>query len=189
MIGLSSITFIGTTLSRRRDAKKAVQSVCFYTAVCAAEFLEQGNFIVASHYAEELFSSIKWFTEDRKIGVGILGESNLRDIYRGDIDRLWEYRKAIGKAIMNQRELSNQFSQNFHSLAENVFSEREHKFNKALTSIQFFIKVREQQEEPISFLDRHHATFRGLGILFEFLKATIAYIILFVLWILFGFHV
>jgi hypothetical protein len=89
---------------------------------------------------------------------------------------------------MNQLDMSSQFSQNLYLLAENVFSEREHKFNKALTSIRFFIKVGEKQEEPISFLDRHHTTVKGLGILFEFLKATIAAIVLFILWILFGYH-
>jgi hypothetical protein len=188
MIGFTSIFSIVSVWSRRSKAKKAVQSVCFYTAVCAAEFLDQGNLIAASHYAEGLFGSIKWFAEDRRIGVGIFGESNLRDIYRGDIDKLWEYRKAISKAVMDQREMSNQFSQNFYSLSENMFSKKGHNFNKALTSLQFFVKIGEQQKEPAGFLERHHSTLKGMGILYELLKATVAYILLFVLWILFRYH-
>jgi hypothetical protein len=187
-IGFTSIFSIVRVWDRRSKAKKAVQPVCFYTAVCAAEFLEQGNLIGASHYAEELFGSIKWFAEDRKIGVGILGQSNLRDIYRGYIDKLWEYRKAIGKAIMDQREMSNQFSQNFYSLSENMFSKKGHNFNKALTSLQFFVKIGEHQKEPAGFLERHHSTLKGMGILYELLKATVAYILLFILWILFRYH-
>jgi len=188
LIGLTSILGVIASLRRRGDAKRASQPVCFYTAVCAAEFLEQGNFIAAGHYVEKLFGPMKWFAQNIEVGVGIWGTSNLRDVYWGDIDKLWELRKTIGKAVMNQQDMRNQFSQNLYSLAENVFSEREHKFNKALTSIQFFIKVGEQQEEPISFLDRHHTTSKVLGILFEFLKVTIAYIVLFILWILFGYH-
>jgi hypothetical protein len=189
LIGFTSVFGVVTSLRQRSSAKRASQPVCFYTAVCAAQFLEQRNFIAAGHYVEKLFGSMKWFAQNKEVGVGIWGTSNLRDIYWGDIDKLWELRKTIGKAVMNQRDMRNQFSQNLYSLAQNVFLEREHKFNKALTSIQFFIKVGEQREESISFLDRHHATSKGLGILFEFLKATIAYIVLFILWILSGYHV
>ena len=168
--------------------RTASRGVCLFAAVSAAESIEKGNLVDAGFFVNTLFSTIKTFAESMEVEMGPWS-STLKNVFRGDIEKVWEQRSAISKAVMNEKELRNQFSYHLYMLADRLLStEGSSDYNTAHDSVQFFIAKTQKYWEPAGFLEKHKAIARSLEVVHDFMKITIVYVLLFILWLIFGFQ-
>lgn len=181
------MTIIEVVISRRR-IRKASRAVCLYASVSAAESLEQGNTVEAGYFAKILFSTMKDFAESAKVKMG-LWKPSLKEVFLGDVEKVWEQRKAISKAIVDAKELRNQFSNHLYLLANQLFSlKTKSDHNKARESLQFIMhKSQKYWVEPTGFFEKHKNVRGALSTLNDFLKIALAPIMVFILWLFFGY--
>jgi len=79
-------------------------------------------------------------------------------------------------------------SHNLYKLADSLFlDEKDPDYDGALSSLRFFQDVGEKYAEPATFAQRHRTMGFVSKIISEFLKATIVYILIFILWLISGY--
>jgi hypothetical protein len=173
-----------------REMRKRIRSlsktICLYCSVSAAESLESGNIVKGSFFAVRLFDLIKPFSEAERIKLGHF-KCTLKNLFIGDIENLHEQKSAIGKAILANPEKRNEFSNNLYALAGSLFSSSPSNIDGAIKALRFFDDASKKYFEPKTFLQNHKkldSTTKGL---FEIGKITLVPILLFVLWIVFGY--
>lgn len=184
---LFAYLLLRTTFSIAKE--RYLKPLCLFASVSAAESLEKGDFIDARFFTSILFSTIKSFTNSVRISVKPWS-CTLKEVIKEEVDIFSENHKEISRAVMNERELSKQFSSHMYLLADELFSKKEvSDFNKTIPSLHFFIENTKKYRTSIGFLAKHRKIKSAVGILTEFLKLTIATLIGFVFWLLFGYTV
>jgi len=189
-LGLIILAGLTTTLDywfSRRHLKKFSRVVCFFTSVSAAESLEKGNRVDAGFFVDILFSRFETFAETKRISVS-LWDTSLKNLLHEVVETLHENHDAVKQAVINESKLSNEFSGHLYLLADELFSENENSnYNQALESLHYFAEKSKKYWLPTGFLGRHKKVKRTMPILTELLKLTIVPILLFILWLIFGY--
>jgi len=172
----------------RRNVRKASRAICLYASVSAAELLEQDKIVEAGFFTNLLFSTIKEFAESVRVEIGPWKPS-LRKVFLGAIEKAWQQREAISRAMVDMKDLRNQFSYHLYLLASHLFSlKSKSDFNKAHESLQFIMQgSRKYWVEPTGFLQRHKRVAGVLVVVHGSLKLTLVPILLFILWLIFGY--
>jgi hypothetical protein len=144
--------------------------------------------VEGAFYVVNLFKFIKQYSDQVKVKIGPW-DSKIRGLFLGIIENLYERRKALGKAIMDNHTQEANWSKNLYELANSLFlDEKDPNYDGALNSLQFFQEISEKYAEPATFAQKHSRTGFALKIVTEFLRATIVYILIFILWAIFGFR-
>lgn len=170
----------------KKQLKRSCRLACLYTSVNAAMSLEKNNIVEGSFFVTRLFEFLKDFAEEEKVQIGYF-PSNLKKLFLGNIERLREQSKAVGKAVIegcNLKEVTN----NLYVLADSLFSSQsEPKYDVANESLKFFMKNSEKYFEPATYLQQHKRLNSTIKALSEMGKIILVPILLFILWLVFGY--
>ncbi len=171
-----------------RTLRQHSRSICFHASVSGAESIAQGKMVEGAFHVVILFRFIKQYSDEAKVHIGPWN-SKIRGLFLGIIENLHESREAIGKAVLNSHEQKEKLSSSLYRLASSFFQdEKNPDYNDALSSLRFFQEMSEKYAEAATFAQRHRRVGSVLRIIGEFMKATIVYILIFVLWMTFGFR-
>jgi hypothetical protein len=181
------VGYLGGIFLIRRRLKHTAKLVCFYTSVNAAQSLEKGSLVEGSFFVTKLLDFIKTFSEEEKVKIGLFS-SSLKKLYLGDIEQLHEQKSAVGKAVLENGKIRTDFSNHLYILANSLFSTEEPtNFDKGIQSLKFFIENTKSYFQPFTYLQRHQKTSSIAKALSEIGKSTIVPLVLFILWLIFGY--
>lgn len=172
----------------RGELRRSAKLICFYSSVSAAQSLEKGNLVEGSHLVTRLFDLIVPFSEVEKVNIGYF-KSSLKQLFLGDIEQLHQQRVAVGRAILENGKMSKQFSNHLYILANSLFSmERLSNFDEGIASLRFFIQNSKSYFQPATYLQKHKKVGIVTRVLSEIGKNTLIPVLLFVLWLIFGYR-
>jgi hypothetical protein len=179
--------YLGGVFIIRRSLRHTAKLVCLYTSVNAAQSLEKGSLVERSFFVTKLFDLIKTFSEEEKVKIGLFS-SSLRQLYLGNVEQLHEQKSAVGKAVLENSKMRTDFSDHLYILANSLFStEKPADFDKGIKSLKFFIENTKSYFQPVTYLQRHKRTASMAKALFEIGKSGIVPLVLFTLWLVFGY--
>ena len=113
----------------------------------------------------------------------------VKEALKEEIEKIKDRHSAINRAVMSEKEQSKLFSNYLYVVADELFSRKKNpNWNKTLEAPLFFISVGEKYQKPSGFLDKHKRIRRTTALLSEFLKSAIVPLLLFVLWLIFGYN-
>ena len=170
----------------KSKSKALCKQICFYASVSAAEELENGNIVKGSFFAVRLFEFIKPFSEAEKVKLGHF-KCSVKNLFLGEIEKLNEQKSAIGKAILADYSKRLEFSKNLYVIASSFFSESPSTFDNGVKALRFFADQSEKYFEPATYLQKHKKIEMTTKVLSEIGKITLVPILLFVLWLIFGY--
>jgi hypothetical protein len=172
----------------RRRLRHTCKLTCLYASVSAAQSLEKGNIVEGSFFITKLCEFLKTFAEEERVQIGHF-PSSIKKLFLGNIEKLHEQRTAVGKAVMENRNLSFRSSNYLYILADSLFSlKKEPNYDEANEALRFFIKSSEKYFEPATYLQQHRKLNSAIRILSEAGKITLVPLLIFVLWLIFGYR-
>lgn len=180
--------YVLLVLIARTQLRRSAKLICFYSSVSAAQSLEKGNLVEGSYLVTKLFDLIVPFSEVEKTNIGYF-KSSLKQLFLGDIEQLHQQKVAVGRAILENGKMSKQFSNHLYILANSLFSiEKLSNFDEGIASLRFFIQNSEPYFQPATYLQKHKKVGIVTRVLTEIGKNTLIPVLLFVLWLIFGYR-
>lgn len=190
LVSLGIVSLALATFFQYRHFKGIVKSesraYCLFISISAAECLESGEKVKAAFFAEKLFEIFPLFARNIKVKVGPW-KTDLSKILEHDVEETYLSRKAIGSLIRLGKIRT--LSSTFYSLADQLFSKDASNdydaFHESLSKIVESSK-KYRHEEP-TFFEKHPNLKNTLTEISEYSKLTIVVILLFILWLTFGY--
>jgi hypothetical protein len=182
----ATVFLVAGMFAQFRHFRKNSKCICLYASVTAAEALDKGDIVKGSFYIPKLFEFLKPFSEGTKITF-TPWKVSLKNALIGKIELLSNQRSAVSKVLLFQEEHVGEFSSKLYELANDIFANDEMDINKANSTLSFFIEKSNRYFEPATYLQKHKKASLAILIIKETLKITLVPILLFILWMVFGY--